>query len=397
MNFRKKARMRICLLFIALLTMSFGVHAQEEIIESYRKPMPEVSGMGAEDFEKQSAWVDKINATDSTLSYKLRIPKSWTESLATGTESYSEDNHIFSVIGAFYGPAPTGLNSRIFVESERLSFEQSAEQWLVLRMVKMGATVQGLAQREDGSAEALYVTYDRGVSYVQRAVAIRNGPYIVMARYLLPIENWEAEKALQTSVMASFSLTKKSQGSAEDLVTYHFLDIAAMKYPKSWELRAKPARNLDRFEVELFSLVAGKDKRAQRYQAAQRLNGVVGVRVISLDALETDAREIEVIKGDFARQGLVIKNQISRQENIKTGPSVESSWQEVYQLGDTQGRLLDYEMWLSVVNTPDYHFFLSLVTPGRDQDIASWTRNTETYKQVIITLQPDPQDGPPVP
>ncbi|MCK6418999.1 MAG: hypothetical protein L6Q57_08725 [Alphaproteobacteria bacterium] len=382
------------LLCVFLMTGPLGAQAQD-IVETYRKPMPTIKPMEAAAFEKASAPVTKENSEDGALSYRFRLPARWEESLSTGTESYAEDSHIFSVIGSFYGPAFSGYNSRLFVEAERLGFEQTPEQWLVLRMVKMGGTVQGLAVRADGAAEALYVTVDRGVTYVQRAVAFRNGPYIIFARYMLPEQNWEAEKAQQASVMDSFAILKSAAGSAEDLVTYHFLDIAAMKYPKSWELRAKPARNLDRFEIELFNLVAGKDKRAQRYQAAQKMNGVIGVRVVSLDVLETDAREIETIKADFHKQGLVFRDMIARQENIKTGASVVESWQESYKVGDSQGLLLDYEIWVSVINTEDYHFFLTLLTPGRNQDIASWTRNTETYKQVIAMLQPDMPDAPP--
>ena len=61
---------------------------------------------------------------------------------------------------------------------------------------------------------------------------------------------------------------------------------------------------------------------------------------------------------------------------------------EIFKATDTKESKIDYEIWLTSLSVDNYYYFISLLTPSRDDDFFVWSRNTEAYKLILKLLTP---------
>jgi len=48
---------------------------------------------------------------------------------------------------------------------------------------------------------------------------------------------------------------------------------------------------------------------------------------------------------------------------------------------------IDYELWVSVMESDGYYIIASLLTPGRGAEFYTWAQNQEAYKHVVATIR----------
>ncbi len=383
MQYLKFSQIAVFFVFIALMFFSVEARAQK-VLKDYKVPMPEITITSYEEYEAVSTVHEETPLNDKTLAYSVRVPSGWKE-LDRGLSNFSVSSKVFGEIARFYGPPRLmGQRSRFTVQVIGLDYQLTAEQWLLQYLLTNGYSIQGFKTIGDERAEALFVLVKDGISYIIRAMAQINGKRVIMAQYFLPINNWDEGKSNQSHVVSSFTLLNKEKKLVEEMKVFRFLDVAEIKYPVSWELRSPPLRSIDRMGAQILNVaskVSGRDK-------IKYLNGKVDIKLVSVFAADALEEEIKVYKTELEKDGLLIRESLGTEKGFEFNDMFDLSKLEIFDAVDSEEETLDYELWLSRFSAGDYYYFVSLLTPSREDDFFVWSRNTQAYKLILEHIEP---------
>ncbi|GJL84917.1 MAG: hypothetical protein DHS20C02_06920 [Micavibrio sp.] len=387
----KRTRKSTYILLAALLggflsTAFCAVDAQaQEILERFKTKLPVVEELEPSVFEEATVLYEETpsitkdgeSGKDEVLSYSVRLPKTWEKVTHGSLSNYSVSNRVLGEVARYRGPPSLHARSRMTIEALDLEYQISAVQWFLQHVLSNGYTLQGMKVYDDRRVEGLLVMIENDTSYVVRVVARINGKRMILAKYYMEDSQWAVEQGMQAAAMRSFKLNSDKVEIIEDMALFQFLDIAEFKYPKSWKLRAPPLRSIDRMSVSLSNLTRGRT-----------LNGLMELYLVSSFVSETLPDEIERFKKQLEEKGLVFGEKLEKREGYKFNESMEFGLVDVYTATDAKNKVLEYEIWLTMMSSGGYYYFLTLLTPGRDEDFFVWSRNTETYKLVIESVAP---------
>jgi hypothetical protein len=379
-------RFYICLggVFLGFLLSVVPVHAQM-LRDQLIKPLPKIELLPAAEFEKKTKKIEKISETDPLISYEIRIPQDWTMLPDSKAAEPISPGEILGKIGSFVGPTGMDVPSFIQVHAISLDYQTTIEHWFLQHLIKGGYNVRGLKIYDDTCAEALFVDLKDAISYAVRSVACINGKRVIFIEYYLPLDNWEAEKTMQAQVLNSFRLKKMVRQYVEEFSETKLLDIVTIKFPKSWKLNPFPLRSIERMKAQLLNLATF----TKEYDLKSKLDGKIDIDLVSVNAAQTLEQEIELLQKALQTDGLVIGESIEKSVDLVANPLFEFADTNVYKLADGNNKLRDYELWITAILSGEYYYFVSLVTPGRDQDYGVWARNTQAYKLIMDVMAPD--------
>ncbi len=372
------------LLCVLVLLVAADAPAQK-FLENYKIPMPDIPLLSEPEFENVTQSFSETPFNDKALAYSLRLPKDWTKQRDVSLSNSKIGNKILGELVRFYGPAMLGERSYMNVQALKLDYQLTAEQWFIQYMLANAYTVQGIKTIDDTRVEALYVYVVRDVTYSVRAMVQLNGTRAVIAQYYAPAENWEAEKQMQAQVIGSFKLLNKVEEIIEPMEKYHFLDIAEMEHPISWQVKADKLMSIDRLRVTFLSVASEEYKKNTKYKL---LNGKITVGLVSYHDMNSIADEINKYKADIKKSGMLIGEFIESRSDFKLQHNMTAVPVEVYEATDTGNDVLSYELWLLLMEAGDYYYFVSLLTPSRDEDYFLWSRNTQTFRVIAKTITP---------
>lgn len=376
---------------LGLPTLSFaqGKEPQEQIDKfEYKKPMPEIALIPAEEFEANTNVHHVKPIKDEALEYAIRLPKNWEEKESVGDASeLLLSNKMFGNVSRFESEAniDSPFPSQFTIQVIALEYELSAEQWFVQHLLSNGYALQGITVHDEDRAEALYITVERDVSYVIRSVAIRNGKRVILGRYKMPIERWEKEKSIQAQVIDSFRLANLKDEVVEKMKAYHFLDIAKFEYPESWKLRAPPFRSIDKLDVELLSIRHIPDEFGK---GDLILSGKIGLSLVSVFVSDDINEEMRQFKSEYEKNGLIFNDEVKVEGDFDFSHYFTNTSVVAYNVMGKENDLVDYEFWITTMEYGDYYYFVTLLTPARKDDYYVWSRNTQTYALIVSTFKP---------
>jgi hypothetical protein len=378
---------------VSIVCAAGSVRAQAVSSDSF-KPLPKYDSIPLKELAEQTRLYEDVPDGDGGLRYSIRIPNDWEQEKDLEADtSISLNDKIFGELARFYGPVRVmGYRSSVQVKAVELSHQLTAEQWFLQHLMANGYTIEGFEVLSENRVEALLVYVHRGISYVVRAAAEIKGKNVVLVEYILPIENWEEERNMQDFVVSSFSMREAVVGDVEALKVFQFLDIAEIKYPQSWQLRSTPIRSIDRMDMELLNLSAYGLDLSSRYNRAT-MDGKIDVKLVSVYAVESLEQEIETLKAELKKSGLHLRTEIPTHETYKFHDLFEFGKVTAHKATDDSEKLLNYELWLSIMFSGDYYYFITLLTPSREDDFQVWSRNVETYKQVLEAAEPQPDSN----
>lgn len=374
--------LNVIAVFVLVVGGSATAQAQS-ILEQMRKPMPEVEAISQDAFYEQTKVHEDVPLGLDALSYKIRLPKTWTLFSRPSSEAASLNKKVLLEAARFYGPSNFGARSYFSLKVGKLEHEMMAEQWLALFMVENGYTVEGFHVMDENLAGSAYVRLDGDVTYVVRNRVRINGPYIIVAEYVIPLEEWGKHKALVDASLRSFDMLEDADGHAETLETYRFFDIAEAFYPESWELQTDNQRSIDRMYIELLNL-----RSKNKYTKTKTLKGKIDVHLISEYVVDDLESEIESFKDAYQEGDLIVNELLSETQDFVTNDYYDFAKTYVYDAADERYPAMTYELWINVSYARGYYYFTALTTPSRDKDFSTWVRNTQTFKLVNKLVRP---------
>jgi len=358
----------------------------QQVTEQFKKPMPKVEFMPAAEFEAQTDLITEKMPDDLALSYSMRVPKNWKASGGVGAYNITVGNKVLTELKTFFGPpSVTAERSKLVIDAVGLDYGMTAEQWFMQYLLANGYNLQGLEVYDKDNAEALYVLIDNNISYAVRSVARMNGKRVLFAQHYIPVERWHDEKVMQAQMLDSFRPINDVEVHVEEMESFQFLDIAEFQYPTTWTLRALPIRSIDRMKVEIIktAVVETSDGKPQT-----RLDGQIDVEMASIFASDTLEEEIEKFRSALADKGLVLGDVIEIRDDFLLGDRFDFVDTQVYKVTDVDAKLIEHELWVTIMAAGDYYYFVTLFTPSRDHDYFLWGRNVETYKLITSLIEP---------
>lgn len=374
--FRKQG---VLLVLVAALCSGGPVYAQK-VLQDFKKSLPKVTLLAPEEFEKITTLHYEVPFGDSNFSYEVRIPSAWSVVDDVGMGGTSLNSKILGDIARFYSPSHLGgERSRFTIQALTLDYQLTAEQWLLQHMLSRGYNIQGLTSDNERSGQSFFVAIESDTSYAVRASAWISGKNIILAQYYLPMDFWEEEKTMQAQVIDSFRLTAPSDEYVENMVPYYFLDVAGLRYPESWKLRAMPLRSIDFMNIELLNVAGTGGGKVM-------LDGKIEVRLASSYSSESPEYEIENIVSALESAQMMVGDVIEKGPELKVDASMSNPALKIYKASNPQEGLVDYEFWIASMEAGDYYYFVTLLTLARDQDYFIWSRNTQTFLLVTSLL-----------
>lgn len=344
-----------------------------------------------EQFIAQSQLVQKTPFDDRHLAFKVSIPKIWQElNVKTNISQEGPSKQILGEITQYLGPVNLDSRSRFKVRANELPFEVAARDWFMNFMTIENFNLIGIEIVSEKRIQAHYVMLENGNQFVVRAAAEISGSRIILAEYIVPIEQWAAERDMAVWSMASFALTDPDPAPVEARGVYSFVDIASFNFPQSWILNAAPVTSLERLNASLINLKGGlSEKRAsQSRHDVFLMDGRIDISLVAKGPNVSIASELQSIKDQLKEANLVLGDYIENVEGWPKKQAVTFAKIEVYKVNNAQNRLADYEEWIGVFESGGHYYLLRLLTVGRESDYLTWARNVTAFKIVTSTLSP---------
>lgn len=369
---------RVFIVFSLLLLFFVPSVQAAQMIEQYtEKPLPTVPLLKPEELEKATDLYDETPYGDKLLAYQVRLPKNWIKAAEQNVIGAVVVPNFLREVVRFDGPAIKGERGRFIVRAEQLTEQYSALQWF-LQYAHMNAyTIQGLNIENDSKLEALYMVVEDGVSYIIRSVVQINGDRAVFAEHYLPASRWGQGQAVQNSAIKSFQLKNLEKVIVESFESYSFLDLMQFSYPASWQLNSFPSRAADRFHAEIINV---RDE--------STLKGRIEVRMMSAETAKPLPEEIDDYKWGIMSKGLVLGDVIESMDDISYAPNINLGAVEIYELESRNDRAITYELAFAIMAGQGQYYFVTMITPGREDDFFLWSKNMEIFKRVTESVTP---------
>jgi hypothetical protein len=360
-------------------TIAPAYASDSRIQELFAKEMPEYKNIPEAEFKESTYRQTDIPFGDKALAYNIRLPKGWKEPNSRSLSNYNLSTHLLGTIAEFYSPPRLEtLRSRFQIQALRLEYELTAEQWLLQHILGNGYTLEGLKFYNKDKVGSLYIYLKDGETFVVRSIAQINGKRMILAQYIVPAAQWNKEAAIIAQSLETFELLNPDDAQIETLHDHLVLDIAQFSYPASWKLDTPPVKTVDR----LSSTISNYNKRQKTI-----LDGRIHLDLISAYVFDDLTEEFNKIKLDFRNKGLVIGDLIRTDEDYDFQNNIEFGFIDIYEATDTQNKSMGYEVWIGVATIDNYYSFITLMTPARDDDFFTWSRNVSAFNTVLQSLR----------
>lgn len=341
------------------------------------KPLTEVDYIPDEEFNSTTNLVTETPYSDEFLSYALRLPKDWSDNEEPPQKlvEKSLSQQVLGSVAKYRSPPRQYLRSFFSVDVMELTYEIGARNWFINYVLSNGMTLEQVGTESKDQVEAIYIEVKGDITYVVRIKAIKNGPRMVFARYYLPQELYSEERVQQGQVVRSFELTNRQPIGVEQLKLHGFLDQAFFNFPSSWILNAPMVRSIGRMRAMVFhSRVQGK------------LDGQINLYLTNKTDAKSRSEALKLYTDKFTIENYELGKFIE-DTPMQYHKDMSFGATQVYAMNSEVINMIDYELWVSVMESEDYFYVISLLTPARTEEYYTWARNEAAYRIVIKNIR----------
>ncbi|MCD8496927.1 MAG: hypothetical protein LRZ85_01855 [Alphaproteobacteria bacterium] len=349
------------------------------VFDLLSNPLPEIEFLPEEEFLAATQEVHETPFDDKFLEYEVRLPKDWVKKTTADISNLGVNQDVLGEIAAYVSPPRLeDARSEFKVQSLSLSYDIAASHWFLQHVLSNAYNLEGIKEHNERRVEAVYVVVRDDTTFVVRAVAIKNGKRIILAEFFVPQGQWQDERVLAAQGMSSFDLMNTDKSYVQKIKNYKFLDIAEFSYPDRWELRTPTIKTTERMQARLLN--ANRDLKI--------LNGQIEIYVVSAGVVESLEDELLNFKKILTQKGLQLGKLIDVSQDFGFDESMKFGVVESYVATNDDKNLLEYELWLAVMASESYYYFIPMVTPMRTEDFMNWSRNVGDFRIVVANTKP---------
>ncbi len=347
------------------------------------KEVPDYSDEGEYDFDKISKVINVVPYNDEQLEFDVRISKEWLNltERELGEEGWSDNQNfntkIFTIVSEFIDPTKGIFSSRFEVKALELEYETTARNWFFQYILQSGYNMQALTVVSDSEVETLYVYVNKDRSYIARSRFFINGNRVIMATYTMPDTRWAEERFMQQKVVQSFELKNPVKMKLDVTDTYQYFDVVQFDYPEDWRLATPNVYGLDGMEVRIF----------QADKNDQGVAGEIFVDIVSVESETTLREEVNEILESVAKRDIKVGNLIGESDDFEYKPHIYYHKVEIYEAVYKNYKTVTHEFWLAILAEENYYYIVTMITPNRNTDFFTWSRNIEAYKILLESFR----------
>jgi len=359
--------------FCAAVLFFAGTAFAERLDPDTIKELKPVEFMSEKDFTEKTTKIRNKPYGEELLEYRFNVPKDWEDNKVKLVDFENKfDSDVLSVLSRYISPPhPEHERSYLTVEGMKLNYAIGVKNWFINYVLINGLSLEGLTVNSEKELEALYVEVQKDITYIVRAKVIINGDKIIIARYYVSSSLYQDQKVIQAQIIDSFKLLNLDDSPIENLKTHAFLNQSYFDYPPSWELKAPAVKSIQEMKASLrLSLVT------------EKVDGKIDIKLFNKLSTPLRSEVVKKFSTNFSLTNYTIGKLIESPE-IDHHKDMSFSTTQAYKLTPNSSRLIEYELWVNVMEGEDYIYLTSLVTPSRDEEFYIWTRNIESYKSVI--------------
>ncbi len=323
-------------------------------------------------FLKYTAEIHEVPYGDTSLSYRLRLPKTWTKVTQYAEHGITVQQRLMSHITTFVAPPFASVVPSMTIQAMELQHEVEARHWLRNYLLVNGFTVGGDIHSEDmRNASANFVYVRDEAAYAGYARAIFHGNMVTLVRFDVPQRFLGFYEFLQKRSVDSLAMVFPKSGTIEEWRRDNLLgDVLEMQYPVSWP-RKRARYNEDglktSFELHNESVSEGK------------VNGLIWFSVIRRTS-ETDLKsELEVLRRDFERRYGFQINEILSSEPTYGPLEFDYIREEHYRIGPDR-HTSSQELRFLVMADNNWYIFIYMLSPPEYTDYYNWARNMRAFE-----------------
>lgn len=378
------------ILFFAL--MNFAGAAEPPKVESILFAPPPLNRditLQRSDFDKQTILVNETPLNDPSLAFSVRLPPSWKKINSVSIANATQSPDVFDTLVEYVSPDTADSRSSFRVRVATLPFAISAKNWVLKFIVTNNYTLQGLEEVNEKRIAAQYVYVDNGTQHVSRMVTTISGTRVIMAEMIMPVSVWAEMRDNAVWSMITFKMNVVSDTPMEEMLTYTMANTVSFNYPKSWLLYKDPIRSAERMNAVLVNVRGGSEGRTIESQSelmALELDGRMDITSFVKTDAQSLATEMATLKKDLTAMGFELGDYISELKIPVMQKSILQSRHDVYKISSNRLRILDYELWISVIETKDRYVIIRTLSIGRHNDFYAWARNLEALKLFLRSL-----------
>lgn len=372
----------LSLLFIGAVLFAYSAKADRFNIETIPE-LIEFDSIPQEEFEKKTKFIEFVSPNDPNINHSFFLPKEWSDNVAfvdVDSNRRISNKKVLATVARYNSPPDEQYAPSYFtVEAMELEYEIGVKNWFINYVLANGLSLQGMtvSKESERQLEAVYVEIQKDITYIVRTKAFINGTKVIVARYYVPYDLFSEKKLFQAQIVDSFSLNNLDDRSIEELQTHGFLNQAYFDYPPSWQIIAQPVISIDEMKAML-----------HRNSVLDRLDGQINIKVYSKLSTSTRKGVIAKFRDDFNIPNYEVGKLIEEIE-AEYHKDMSSGSTQLYQLNPTMANMINYELWVSILENDEYIFLATLVTPSREEEFYTWARNGETFRLVVKSMRGD--------
>ena len=168
------------------------------------------------------------------------------------------------------------------------------------------------------------------------------------------------------------------------------LDIAQINYPDIWQESPDSLTSVERLGVKFLNYTKFEGNKYDFKNTNPNLEGVIDVLLVATWSTPSLLDEIETFKKTSEINDLLIGERIDLIDDVTYHDTVGFGVVEAYKVLNNKDNLMEYEFWLSVLVSGNYYYFMSLMTPSRNDNYKLWVTNTQSFKLLVANTKPAP-------
>lgn len=339
-----------------------------------RNYFPTGETLSKDEVKRQFDLIKETPFDNEKLAYKILMPKGWVgETILAPSKDLNTEK--LKPLGIYKGPDKGGANPFVQIQAIQLTREITAANWLRHYAMVTDRKMIAIKPLSVHFADCVMEYTIDGAKFIGRATALINSNRLFFLLTLALADLYEEYEETFGVCIVSFGLQNLSRDqSIEKHLPYELKGIVRFRYPESWKYREITETPEGKEAVDLFN-----------FDPDNNICGKIRVKSVEKRVSTGVDSQIEDTLEEY-REANITPGELVEVVNVEIGAErFESAIVNVYK-GEIEGNDILQEMWIAVIEDPQYYFVVTLLTPFREQLFFYWAINRRAFDIILENL-----------
>lgn len=308
------------------------------------------------------------------LAYKILMPKTWKGEFIRAETKYLNPNTL-KPLGIYKGPEQGGANPYVQIQAAQLVREITAANWLRHYAIVNDRNIIAIKPISTHFADSVMNFLIEGHKFTARSTASIDGDRVFFLLNFALESVYEKYADIFGVCVVSFNIQNpSSKQSVENHVLYDLKQIVRFRYPESWKYKEVTEAPQGKAGVDLFN-----------YDPDGNVCGKIRVKTVDKNVSQGVETQVKDTLDEYVEAN-VRSSRIIENANVEIGSYRFTSAMVTAYKGAIEGSEIEQEIWVCVIEDPEYFIVVSMLTPFRERLFYMWALNRRAFDIVLETL-----------